>query len=50
MAAAVAAGLGWQRGGGGDQGALPPALTAGIIAAPLPRADWPLVTPVAQQK
>ncbi|PSC74864.1 WD repeat-containing 20-like [Micractinium conductrix] len=50
-----------KRGGGGalsmfrtrsgsapDPGALPAALATGIIAPPLPRADWPLVTPAVQ--
>lgn len=33
-------------GGAADPGALPAALATGLIAPPLPRADWPLVTPV----
>ncbi|KAI3429553.1 hypothetical protein D9Q98_005641 [Chlorella vulgaris] len=37
-------------GSGADPGALPAALQAGIIAPPLPRADWPLVTPVVQAR
>ncbi|KAI7838380.1 hypothetical protein COHA_007837 [Chlorella ohadii] len=31
-----------------DPGALPAALATGLISPPLPRADWQLVTPVAQ--
>ncbi|KAL4449437.1 hypothetical protein ABPG77_007081 [Micractinium sp. CCAP 211/92] len=34
-------------GAAADPGALPAALATGLIAPPLPRADWPLVTPVA---
>lgn len=37
-------------GGGADPGALPAALANGIIAPPLNRADWPLVTAVAVLK